>query len=194
MSSLGELGYIDSTVWYLEMFRPPSIAPLQPIDPAIEIVRVQEPSVRFYRYLYESVGGNWLWCSRRLLSDHELKDLISMPTVDIRVLWHGGVPIGYAEIDFRAVDDVELVYFGLMPEVIGRGHGPYLLDWTIRHAFASGATRFWVHTCDLDHPRARSVYEKCGFSHYDTESIQEKIILDMPIPTHAQDRRIQPLR
>lgn len=188
-----ELGVIDTTIWHLEVFRPPLAPPIQPPDSELEVVRMGKPTVRFYRYLYESVGADWFWCSRRLIGDETLEAAITAPTVDIRILWRAGVPAGFAEIDFRAPDDVELVYFGLMPEAVGLGYGKFFLDWTIRHAFAARAQRLWVHTCDLDHPRARSVYESLGFEHFDTEHTVQKIIQTMPVPEHVSDRVIKKL-
>lgn len=193
MTASQPVGLIDTTVKYLELFAPPANAAIQPPDPLLEIVRAAEPTIRFYRFLYDNVGGDWLWSSRRALSDEALLRLIRRETVDLRVLWRGGVPAGYAEIDFRAPDDVELLYFGLMPEAIGIGAGKYFLDWTVRHAFSSGAQRLWVHTCDLDHPRAFSVYQSIGFEHFDTENTQELVMRGMAIPTHVADRKIHPI-
>jgi GNAT superfamily N-acetyltransferase len=60
--------------------------------------------------------------------------------------------------------EVELAYFGLVPECIGRGLGGWLLDVAIDRAWSMrGTRRLWVHTCSLDHPRALGQYERAGF-------------------------------
>ena len=46
--------------------------------------------------------------------------------------------------------DIELGYFGLMPEFIGQKLGPWLLDQAIRRAWSYAPKRFWVHTQTLD--------------------------------------------
>ena len=79
--------------------------------------------------------------------------------------------------DGRAWPDVELAYFGIMPDWIGQKLGPYLLDWAIRAAWsfapasgAPGPERVWVHTCSLDHPGALAMYERAGFARFKQET------------------------
>lgn len=59
-----------------------------------------------------------------------------------------GVPAGYVELDNRT-QDIELNYFGLMPEFIGKKIGGYLLQWAIDKAWSYHPKRFWVNTCSL---------------------------------------------
>ena len=66
-------------------------------------------------------------------------------------------------------DDVEIVYFGLLPEFIGLGLGGTLLTAAIERAFGLGAARAWVHTCSLDHPQALGNYLARGMRVYRTE-------------------------
>ncbi len=67
---------------------------------------------------------------------------------------------------------VEIAYFGLAPDAIGRGLGKHLLSCAVRDAWALGPTRVWLHTSTLDHPHARSNYEKRGFVVYRTEQYE----------------------
>ena len=152
---------------YLEMTAPPGGPATRPPRPAVEIRRAVRPTTSFYRYLYDAVGGPWTWTERRLMSDEGLAAIIRDPRVEVLVLWVDGVPAGYAELDRRAPPDIELAYFGLIPEFIGQGLGRFLLDHAVRRAWSCEPGRLWVHTCDLDHPRALGVYEKCGFRVYD---------------------------
>jgi len=184
-------GTIKTTIWHLETFAPPTGPPMQPPVSGVEIVRTLKPPVDFYRFLYHGVGDPWLWTNRRRLPDDELERLIHRPSVDLRVLWQHGAPAGYAEFDFRDPDDTELLYFGLFPAFVGQGLGRYFIDWCVRHAFQTGARRFWVHTCDLDHPRARAAYEAAGFVHFDTEIGEERVLDGMTIPEHVQERDIR---
>jgi GNAT superfamily N-acetyltransferase len=158
---------IDTLVTYLEMTAPPAALPPAPPRPGLEVRRARSPTVSFYRYLYGTIGADWTWVVRRLLSDQELCRILEDPAVEVNVLWLDGVPAGLAELDRRQPPDIELAYFGLLPEFIGRGFGRWFLDWAIRHAWRAGPCRLWVHTCDLDHPRALGVYQKCGFRAYD---------------------------
>ena len=59
--------------------------------------------------------------------------------------------------------------FGLTPPFIGRGYGGPLLDSAVQNAFAWGADRVWVHTCNYDHPNALNNYLKSGFQIFKVE-------------------------
>ncbi len=155
---------------YLEMTRPPARPPLTPPIEGISIKRAEPPTVSFYRYLYRSVGTPWLWYERQTMADDELRAIIQHPDVDVYVLYVEDAAAGYVELDGRIKGQIEVAYFGLMPEFIGRGLGPYLLDWGVTTAWHKEPNRVWVHTCNLDHPKARSVYERIGFVSYKEET------------------------
>jgi GNAT superfamily N-acetyltransferase len=157
---------IETLVTYLQMTWPPSRAPL-PAPAGIEVRRAVRPTIGFYRYLYDAIGAEWMWYERKLLDDAQVATIIHDPRVEVNVLWVDGVPAGLAELDSREPPDVELAYFGLLPGFIGRRLGRFLLDWAVHHVWRSRPRRFWVHTCDLDHPRALGVYQKAGFRIYD---------------------------
>ena len=187
------IGRVPSVITWLEMLEPPRRPPLQPPLPGTEIVRALAPPLHFYRYLYATVGGPWLWTRRRLLDDATLVALVQPPSTDLRVLWVHGVPAGYAELDFADFPDVNIAFFGLVPEFTGKRLGPYLLDWTIRHGFAKGAQRLHLNTCDLDHPKALATYEAAGFLAYDRTESVETLLDGMTLPAHARDKPILPL-
>ena len=157
------------------MLREPShLEPIAlPEDARID--RVSCPTVAFYRFLYAEVGGPWLWYERRRWSDAEIARTVQDPAVEIWVLFIGGQPAGYAELDRRISNEIELAYFGLMPDFIGRRLGPCLLRFAIRQAWAASPKRLWVHTCSLDHPAALGLYEREGFVRFD---VTEQTILD----------------
>jgi GNAT superfamily N-acetyltransferase len=173
---------ITTVVTYLEMTAPPATPPRPAPRPTLEIRHARRPSIAFYRFLYAAVGEPWTWTVRRWLSDAELAAVLDDPRVEVNVLWVGGVPAGYAELDRRAPPDVELAYFGLMPEFIGQGLGAYLLDWAIHHAWRSRPRRLWLHTCDLDHPRALEVYQSLGFRIYDRQVTEAELPPGAPEP------------
>ena len=81
------------------------------------------------------------------------------------------VPAGYVELDRRVEGEVEIAYFGLVPDCIGRGLGSALLDWALERAWSDRPCRVWLHTCSLDHPKALAVYRRAGFEVYDHEVV-----------------------
>lgn len=156
-------GALRSVVSYLEMRAPPVPGPPAPPRPGLELVRLEQPSVPFYRFLYDTIGEPWLWIDRRRIDDAGLEAIIRDPRVEVHVLYGGGEPLGYAELDFRLPGEVEIVYCGLMPHAIGGGLGRYLLGQALARAWAAGPERVWLHTCTQDHPGALSFYERAGF-------------------------------
>lgn len=150
---------------YLEMFVPPGKTVAAPRDDLL-VLRARHPTIAWYRFLYDAVGNRWNWVSRRQLPDAQLAQIIHDPLVEIHVLFADGVPAGFAELDRRVNDEIELKQFGLMAEFIGQGLGRYFLRRVIEMAFGYEPRRFWLHTCTADHPAALPNYLKAGFTIY----------------------------
>lgn len=165
-----EVGTLASTITHLEMFEKPG-RPLRhpPQGVQVALLRARHPTVSFYRFLYDSVGAEWLWYERRAMDDDTLAAIVQDDAVEIYVLYIEGVPAGYAELDRRVKPEIELTYIGLMPEFIGRGLGDYLLSTAIDIAWSYEPSRLWVHTDTHDHPRALPLYQRHGFSAFDQE-------------------------
>lgn len=166
----------ESIVTSLQMLeKPTSPTPPHPAE-RIAILRAEQPTVSFYRYLYNTIGSAWRWWERRAMDDETLAAIITDPDVEIYVLHVRGVPAGLCELDCRTRGEVEIAYFGLMPEFIGRGLGGYLLRWGVDQAWTREPKRVWVHTCTEDHPAALPNYQKIGFEPYE----QHTEIIDDP--------------
>jgi GNAT superfamily N-acetyltransferase len=166
MSEVGENGTVDDLVTYLEMTaRPPRRHRPAPSG-KLALMRIERCTAGFYRYLYDAVGRPCLWYERRLWSDELLLAKINDPHTEIFTLYVGGVPAGYYELDRSDALDVELAYFGLLPDFIGRGYGAYLLQAALDGVWRTNPRRLWVHTCTFDHPRAIGVYQRAGFVVY----------------------------
>lgn len=175
----GVKGTVLVTVTYLQMTSPDRCPVVPAWAEGTAIRRAERPTVSFYRYLYDAVGADWSWYERRRLSDEALAAIIHDDAVEIYVLFVRGVPAGYVELDRRIDGEVEIAYFGLVREFIGRGLGPVLLAWTLERAWSDGPGRVWVHTCSLDHPKALAVYRSAGFEVYEHEIVSvETELLD----------------
>ena len=159
---------LEVTFTYLEMHerpkRPRARAPM--MHSPMQMMRAHKPTIGFYRYLYNAVGEPWLWYERRVMDDAKLRTILDDELIEIYVLYFGGVPAGYAELNRRTPPDIELNYFGLVPDFIGRGLGGYFLDAVTDIAWDHEPARLWLHTCTLDHPRALPNYQKAGFVPY----------------------------
>jgi GNAT superfamily N-acetyltransferase len=157
---------LEDTITYLEMLARPAgrrgAAPLE----TLALMRAENCTVSFYRYLYDTVGEPWLWFERRMIGDPALAAQIHKPAIEIFVLYVRGVPAGFFELDTAAPRETKLCYFGLIPDFIGRRLGPYLLQAAIDRAWSRPIDRLWLHTSTFDHPKALRVYQQAGFVVY----------------------------
>jgi GNAT superfamily N-acetyltransferase len=152
------------TTTYLEMLEPPRY-PEPEFAAEVQILHCLQPSVDYYRFLYHQVGRDWAWKDRLGVPDEQLEEILNRPGSQLWVLFHAGHPAGYSELA-GPEDEVQIQYFGLFPQYIGRGLGLPFLRWTVHRAWRSRPRRVWVHTCDLDHPNALPSYQKAGFVIY----------------------------
>jgi GNAT superfamily N-acetyltransferase len=149
-----------------------------------KVVRVETPTVGFYRYLYDSVGEQYLWWLRRTTADEDLAALLRHRAVGLFVLYARGEPAGFYELDGRPWSDINLSYFGLMPHAIGLGLGYAFLRNAVDEGWRTGAKGMTVNTCTADHPRALPTYTRAGFhiirQAREIWSVPDR--LNMPIP------------
>jgi GNAT superfamily N-acetyltransferase len=170
---------IPTKTTYLEMRSANELAPIDGLAAdlarGIAIERLDSPSAADYRELYRGVGERYHWVDRLLMVDGELERIVQDPRVEVHVLRVDGQPAGYAELDRRQEDEIEIAYFGLFPSFVGQGLGKYLLRKSVAIAWTYRPQRVWLHTCDLDHPAALSNYLKAGFKVYDVRVVQQPV-------------------
>jgi hypothetical protein len=159
---------------YLEMLSPPTAAPA-PSPAGTRIERLREPTLATYRHLYNGVGGAYNWVDRNLMPDDALLRIITDELVEIDVLYSGNQTAGYVELDRRTPGEIELAYFGLFPNFIGRGLGKYFLSWALVRAWSLQPRRVWVHTCDLDHVAALPNYMQACFAIYEEKFVEQMV-------------------
>lgn len=158
-------GKLVNVVTYLEMRTP------QPIPPSaatseFTVRQVARPDLDWYRSLYREIGEPWLWFSRLRLSDDDLSAILHDPATDVFALSHSGADRGLLEFDRRSFPDIELAFFGLTQDLIGKGAGRALLAYCLPLAWEHHPQRVWLHTCTSDHPAALAFYRKLGFVPY----------------------------
>ncbi|WP_306249546.1 GNAT family N-acetyltransferase [Parvularcula sp. IMCC14364] len=161
----------DVTITYLEQnTRPQFPLPFRPAGKTA-LIRSETPPLHYYRYLYDQVGGPFHWVSRRYMPDEDLAEIIHNPDVYIYVLYYNGSPCGMAEVDTRKdchpPGTVEIKFFGLMPDFIGKRLGRWFLHNVVDLAWSLDPERVVLETCTADHPAALPLYQKLGFSVYD---------------------------
>ena len=148
---------------HLELRSAAELVPARLPDPVPDLVRRERISPAEYLELYTLVGEPWLWRDRLVWTDAELEQYLSSPAIHIWTPIVGGRAAGYFELNQHVDRSVELMYFGLVPEFIGRRIGGWLLTRAVEEAFALGATRLVLNTCTLDAPQALPNYLARGF-------------------------------
>lgn len=154
---------------YLELRDPAQFRPAAPLPPTARVLKRDPCSPAEYRRLYASVGGPWHWRDRLAWDDETLAAHLASPAIAVFELLVGAESAGYFELRRSARDEVEIAYFGLMPDYIGRGLGGALLSEAVREAWRFGGARVWLHTCTLDSPHALPNYKARGFTPYRVE-------------------------
>ncbi|UZK66032.1 GNAT family N-acetyltransferase [Sphingomonas sp. M1-B02] len=156
---------IATIVTSLEMREKPRPRPAPPS--ILSLARWTAPASERYRTLFRRVGAPWLWFSRLVMADADLRRILDDPKVEIYAATdRAGIELGMIELDFRVEGACELSYFALVPELTGKGHGTWLMAHALTLAWRKGVERVWVHTCTLDHPAALGFYRRHGFIAY----------------------------
>ncbi len=159
-------GHLPVHKWYLRIDDPSQVEVKQPPHEAVSIIRAQNPTIEFYRFLYNSAGEEFLWGDRRRISDEELLPLITPETIHLMVLYEYGTPAGFFELDVESETESEIKYFAMLPGFLGRGLGGYLLSSAIRYSAELRKLPLILDTCSLDHESALENYRKRGFKVY----------------------------
>ncbi|MDA0836137.1 MAG: GNAT family N-acetyltransferase [Planctomycetota bacterium] len=156
------------TVWYLQMFEHNGRT-VPPPRQGLAVTHARHPTVAYYRFIYDLVGADYDWTTRKKMSDEQLAVHLSNPLMETHVFSVDGVPAGFADFDRRVPDEIEMVQFGLARDFIGQGLGKYFLQQMIDLAWSYQPKRFWLHTCSKDHAAALPNYQKARFVLYHEE-------------------------
>jgi GNAT superfamily N-acetyltransferase len=140
-------------------------------DARFQIREQKQPNRVFNRDLYFRVGEQWEWIDRRSWTDDQWREYAMAPELRTFAGYHDDVLAGYYELRRDTDGGVEIAYFGLLPEFIGRGLGGALLTSAIEEGWRWSPTpkRLWVHTCNRDHPQALANYQARGMIVYKIE-------------------------
>jgi GNAT superfamily N-acetyltransferase len=161
---------VEVTRTYLEMRSPGDLRPAAwPADPP-RLERIEACPGSFFRYLYAEVGRAYHWTDRLSWTDGQVHAHLGDPGVSLWLLTSRAAPAGYFELRAHGDLSVEIAYFGLLPEFVGRGWGGHLLTRAVEAAWEMRPERVWLHTCTLDHPAALPNYLKRGFRPFREEA------------------------
>ena len=105
---------------YLEMRSQDQLCPKR-ADARFQVREKKQRDWRFNRDLYFRVGEQWDWNDRRSWTDHAWKEYAMAPELRTFAGHYDEVLAGYYELRRDRDGGVEITYFGLLPEFIGRG-------------------------------------------------------------------------
>lgn len=154
--------------YFLETTSPRELKPA-PKRADLDVSECETPRYALNRDLYARVGGPWQWRDKLSWTDAQWRAYVESDELRTWVARSRGEIAGYFELRKDAGADVEIAYFGLVGDFIGRGFGGDLLTRAIENAWRWGARRVWVHTCTLDHPAALANYRARGMRVYREE-------------------------
>ena len=163
---------MQATRTYLELTAPVQFKPAFGEFPGVALAHVANPPPSLYRHCYRTVGEGFHWRDRWDWSDARIAEHLADPSIQLYVATRDGTLAGWYELRRVSDDDsVEIAYFGIVPQEIGRGIGKHLLSCAVRDAWALAPAprRVWLHTCTLDHAHALPNYVSRGFAPYRTE-------------------------
>lgn len=118
-----------------------------------------------YLSIYRTVGLKFNWLDRLVMPRKELHDLVNVDKVHVYFMKINHEPAGFLEL-VHENEYIELLYFGLFPDFIGKGLGKPFLARSIDQAWSFNPKWIQLNTCDLDHPNALPNYRKMGFRDY----------------------------
>ena len=165
----------EVTVTHLELTSRHQFQAKKLVRADLAVTRVVLPIPELNRFFYTAAGGAWYWIDRLAWSYADWLKYVDRPELETWIISEAGTPAGYFELEMQAGNDVEIVYFGLLPQFVERGLGGWCLSQAVEKAWAMGAQRVWLHTCNLDHPRALANYLARGFRVFKTETKIEEL-------------------
>jgi len=176
---------MNATRTYVEMKAPTDFRPGFGAFPDFVVARVPDATPQLYRELYHTVGADYQWRDRWDWTDEQIAAHLASPDIRLYVAQNAGHFVGFYELRQVAEDDsVEIAYFGLAPDAIGKGLGKHLLSYAVIDAWGLKPKRVWLHTCTLDHPAALPNYLARGFAPYRTETyrVHSKPMFKLRLP------------
>ena len=159
--------------YYLEILDMDSVNIVACDDPQFRVGECVVDQWQLNKFLYQHIGGPWDWTDRLQHTDKQWSDYVQNPNMRTWVAYHCGNIAGYYELIKDDESNVEIKYFGLAPEFLGKGLGGPMLSQAILSGFDWDAKRVWVHTCTLDHEYAKANYVSRGMKVYKEEIKEE---------------------
>jgi ribosomal protein S18 acetylase RimI-like enzyme len=150
---------VNAVVW-LEIAAPRPAGLAAPAGMALRMLGPRDAAL-FHR-LYREIGRDWLWSAFVGMSEADIAARLARADIASGIAEADGAAVGMLDMELTG-EGLEIVYFGLVADFIGRGAGAWLMDEAKRIAAEMQVRRLWLHTCHYDHPKALAFYRRQGF-------------------------------
>lgn len=146
----------------LQMYERARVAAPRPLRSGM-LLRVDQPTVRFYRYLSTAAAGGWPWTELRDLADDELQQILVGEAFEFFALYLSGEPVGCFELELDEMGGVEIVQMGTIPEHHGGELEKYLLWTAVETAWDHEPEWVWARVDGKADARSLLLYQRAGF-------------------------------
>ena len=138
--------------------------------------QVSSNDFQLNKFFYNQIGKNHQWVDRLAWTNKNWTEYVSSPNVFTFILKKNGDIAGFFELIYhKNKSEIEIAYFGLLKEYMGKKLGGYMLSEAIKTSFLYNIKRVWVHTCSLDHQNALKNYLARGMTIFKSEVIKREI-------------------
>ncbi len=151
------------TVTFLEMTSPGELRASPAVGPEFSLQHERgADAAAVAEAMYRRVGAAWHWRDRLGWGKTDWAESVGRRGVELWTLRERGEAVGYFEL---ALTDsvVEIRYFGLAPEGLGKRLGGWLLTRATERAWELRPSRIVLNTCTLDGPAALPNYLARGY-------------------------------
>jgi GNAT superfamily N-acetyltransferase len=173
--------WVDDVVSHLEMTGPDRLVPPRGTAVELPLREVGVDDLALVRDLHDWVAGPYGWQSLSWTTDR-WRECLTRPGVRTWLPVVAGREAGLALLQSQPGGHVEIDFFGLTPDHVGRGlGGPFLAEvtrraWGMAPVDAPAVRRVWLRTSSHDHPHARAAYEARGYRLVHTELRRRKLV------------------
>ncbi|MBN1252064.1 MAG: GNAT family N-acetyltransferase, partial [Bacteroidales bacterium] len=162
------------TIFYLEMTNKNQFIPKIGFEDEIEIKEIENDEYLNFVF-FTGVGLPFKWYSRLKWNISEWQNYFKNNNVKTYLGFHRNKLIGYYELEIQADNNIEIMFFGLLPNQIGKALGSKFLSHAINSSWKLNPKRIYLHTCSIDHQFAYQNYVSRGFELYKQEDEIEDI-------------------
>ncbi len=139
---------------------------------SLVLEKVNPPDIELNKFFYKNIGKKHKWIDRLAWDNLKWTYYLDNSNVNTYVLKLEEDLVGYFEtVKNQSNNSLEIAYFGILDDYIGKKFGGYLLSEAIKTSFKLKFNRVWVHTCTLDHANALKNYLNRGMKIFKKETI-----------------------